>query len=76
MAKEVPKKIVVIILILAILISSYLTLMSLKNRSAAIEQPKGGNTIQSAEVSLTVLPPQPTPILEGGGSAVAGGAGE
>jgi len=56
MSKEVSKKIVAIVLILAIIVSAYLTLMLLKNKAILSEEQKVRNTIQSAEVSLTVVP--------------------
>lgn len=67
MTKEVPRKVIVVVLIFALVISSYITLMSLRNKADAVEQKSGGTTVQSAEITLNVLPPEPTSEEEGTG---------
>ena len=57
MNEETSRIIIATLLIVAILISSYLTFIAFKYRSALSEEPRVRNTLQSAEVILTVLPP-------------------
>ena len=73
MGKEVSRKIVTIVLILAIVISSYMTLMTLRNIDGFGEQGSGNNVyIQTAAVSLNVLTPE-SPRLETNSSAKESG---
>ena len=74
MEQTLSKKIVVLALILAIIVSAYLTLMSLKNRYEVSEEQKV-STVQAAKVSLTVLPPEPIEESKGDISAEEGGVG-
>jgi hypothetical protein len=71
MTKEVPRKVFVVVLIIAIIISSYLTLMSLRNMDSFGDEQREGNTvqIQSAAVMLNVIAPESiegNPSTEGG----------
>ena len=65
MEQEVSKRITAIILIIAIIISTYLTLLAFKYRATLNQERKVGNTVQSAEVRLTVVAPESAEMLEG-----------
>ena len=72
MDSEISKKIVAIVLILAIIVSAYFTLMALRGKASFGEEQRG-NTVQAAKVSLTVQAPEPAEELEGDTSAEEGG---
>ncbi len=59
MAKELSKRTIAIFLVLAIVLSVFITLITLNNRLDSSEVQGSGSSVQSAEVSLTVQPPEP-----------------
>ncbi len=59
MAKELSKRTIAIFLVLAIVLSVFITLIALNNRLDSSEVQGSGSSVQSAKVSLTVKPPEP-----------------
>jgi flagellar basal body-associated protein FliL len=58
MNEDVSRMVIVIVMILAIIISSYLTFMAFKYKSSLNEDQRIRNTVQSAQVTLTVVAPE------------------
>ena len=58
MNEDVSRMVIVVVLILAIIISSYLTFMAFKYKSSLNEDQRVRNTVQSAQVTLTVVAPE------------------